>query len=100
MVLGEQQFGLPVHIRGERPQLPAQQALLKQLLLDPDRDRHAEGTEAARRERDTGLEQPLELEKRLVVERDPVDLVKDDAGLLQAAGDGVGRIVRIVAACA
>ena len=38
MVFGEQQLGVPVHVRGERAQLAAQQVLLKQFLLDPEGD--------------------------------------------------------------
>ena len=45
-----------------------------QLLLQPDRHRHAEALEARRREREVGLEQPLELAQRLFVERDVVEI--------------------------
>ncbi len=60
----------------ERPELVLQQAFLEQLLPQPQRHRHAEGAEAARREGEIGLEQALELQKRLVVEDDVVDLVE------------------------
>ncbi len=96
MVLGEQQLGVPVHVRGERPQLPAQQPLLKQLLLDPDRDGYAEGPKAARRERDIRFEQSLELEKRLVVERHAVDVARGDSGLIETVGNGAPRIAGVV----
>ena len=52
--------------------------------------------EAAGREREIGLEQPLELEERLVVERDMVDLAERDAALRQAIGERVMRETRIV----
>ena len=45
-----------------------------QLLLQPDGMRHEERPEAARRERQIGLEQALELQQRLVVEPDVVEL--------------------------
>ena len=61
-------------------QLLAQQRLLEQLLLQPQRHRHAEGAEAARREGEIGFEQPLELQERLVVEDDVVDVAELDAG--------------------
>jgi hypothetical protein len=73
MMLGEQQ---PVgrNILVELLQILAQQALLEQLFLEPERDRHLERAEAPRRERNIGLEQPLEFQERLVVEGDVVDL--------------------------
>ena len=62
--------------------LLAQQAFLEQLLPQPERDRHPERAKAARRERDIGLQQPLEFEERLVVEHDVVEAVGGDAGFL------------------
>ena len=47
--------------------------------------------EAARREREIGLEQPLELEERLVVEHDVVELAQPAAGLGQTIGDRARR---------
>ena len=41
----------------------------------PHRHGHAKAAKAARRERELGLEQPLEFQHRLVVERDEVELV-------------------------
>ena len=96
MVLGKQQFGVPIHVRGEASQFPAQQVLLKQLLLDPNRYRHGEGTEAPRRECHVGFEEPFELEERLVVEGNPVNVVECDAGFIETPSDGVGGIARVV----
>src|SRR5882757_4021169 len=59
MMLAEQQPA-GVEIFGKFPYLVAQQAFLKQLLLEPERDRHLERAKPARRQRDIGLEQPLE----------------------------------------
>ena len=46
VMLGEEQLGIPVEFGGERPQLAREQPLLKQFFLEPDRDRHAERSEA------------------------------------------------------
>src|SRR5262249_48090098 len=70
--------------------------LLKQLLLYPDRHRRPKEVEAAGRQRDEGLDQPLELEEGLVVERDEVELVHREARLRQAIGYGVGGIAAVV----
>ena len=78
MMLGEQQLVLPVEVRREFLQLAPQQILLKQLLANPDRDRRRERAEAARREGDVGFEQPLELQERLFVEDDIVDVGERD----------------------
>ncbi len=92
VMLGEQQaaldlFGVEAVGLGQLLELLAQQALLEQLLLEPHRHRHAERGEALGRERQIGLEQALELEERLVVERDVIDFVEADAGLAQAVRD-------------
>ena len=63
------------------PQLVGEQVPEEQLLPQPHRDRHAEGLEALGREREVGLEQPLELQERLVVEGDVVDLVERASAL-------------------
>ena len=74
VVLGKQQLGRPVMAGLDARELPGEAVLLEQLLLDPQRHRHLEGAKAARRERHVGLEQPLELQERLVVEGDVVEL--------------------------
>ena len=55
-----------------------EQRLLEQLLAQPQRQRHPERCEAARAIGEIGLEQPLELEKWLVVEDDAVDVLEPD----------------------
>ena len=77
-------------------QLVAQQLLLEQLLAQPQRHRHAEGAEAARREGEIGFEQPLEFQERLVVEHDVIDVVEPRSCRLQAIGDRVVRETGIV----
>ena len=57
--------------------------LLEQLLLEPLRHRRSEGRKAARSECDIGFDQTLELEERLVVEGDRVDVGKRHAGGLE-----------------
>ncbi len=86
----------PIVVRGKAFQLLAQQPLLKQLFLEPDRQRHAERGETPRREGEIGFEQPLELEERLVVEDDVIDVAGSDFGFVQAILDGVTRETRIV----
>jgi hypothetical protein len=48
----------------------------KQFLLEPQWQSHAERGKTARREGEIGLDQPFELRKRLLVERDIVKLVE------------------------
>jgi hypothetical protein len=95
VMLREQKLALPIESAIEGLQLVAQEPLLEQLLLQPERDRHAEGTKAPGSECKS-FEQPFELEERLVVERDMIDVGEADAGLGQAIGDGVMRETGIV----
>ena len=62
-----------------------------ELLLRPQRHELQERPEAARRVRQVGLQQALELQERLVVEADVVELLGRDAGLVEAVADGVDR---------
>ena len=98
MMLAEQQ-PLRVEILGEFLKLVAQQVLLKQLLPQPERDRHLEGAESARRKRDVGFQQPLEFEERLVVEHDVIELAGRNAGFCKAIGNGVVRKRGVVLSC-
>jgi hypothetical protein len=96
VMLAEQQPLVPVEVGLPVLHLIAQQRLLEQLLLQPQRHGHAEGLEAARRVGEVGLEQALELQERLVVEGDVVDVGQLDAGLVEAVLHGVLREARIV----
>ena len=69
---------------------------LKHLFAQPDRDRHLKGPQSPRGERDIGLQQPLELQKRLVVENDGVEIGKTAPRLLQAIVDRGERKAGIV----
>jgi len=73
-----------------------QQVLEEQLLPQPDRHRHGEAPEAARRKGEIRLQQALELEERLVVECDRVDAVQGRLPLAQAVRHGVPREPRVV----
>ena len=81
MVFAEQEPG-NVETFGKLFQLTLQQALLEQLLLQPERDRHAERAEAARCERNIGFQQSFEFQERLVVEHDVIEFVESCAGFL------------------
>src|SRR5258708_24987592 len=91
MMLAEQQPLLPVELRILGLERVGEQRLLKELLPQPQWQRHAKRREAARTVGEVGLQQALELDERLVVEHDPVDIPERDAGLAQAI---VGRAMR------
>ena len=96
MMLGEQQPVRPIEVGSVSLELPAQQVLLEQLLLEPERDGHAERRKAPGREGEIALQQPLELEEGLVVERHIIHLAQADPGRLEAIGDGRAGEARIV----
>jgi hypothetical protein len=77
-------------------ELAGEPFFLKQLFAQPDRDRHLKGPQSPRGERDIGLQQPLELQKRLVIENDGVEIGKTAARLFQAIFDRGERKARIV----
>src|SRR5205807_2473430 len=59
-------------------------AIHEELFLDPQGPRHPERSEAFWRHTQVGLEDPLELEQRLVVETDVGELRSADAAGLEA----------------
>jgi len=67
-----------------------------QLFADPQRHRHHVRTEAARRAGDIRGQQPLELDERLLVEGDVIQLCGGDARFAQAVLDSPCRKRRIV----
>src|SRR5208283_713094 len=96
-MLGEKQTAVPVNPPiGPRLQFVAQQALLEEFLLQPQRDGHLERAQTARREGDIGLEQTLELQERLVIEDDVVHLIETHAFLGQTIVDGMGGKAGVV----
>src|ERR1700682_5517646 len=96
MMLGKQQLVLPVKAGRLRLELFADQILLEQFLLEPQWQGHAERGEPARREGEIGLKQPLELDERLLVEHDVINLVELHAAFVEAIANGILRIARIL----
>lgn len=96
MMFGEQHLAHPVEILGEFLEFLGQQILLEQLFLQPHRNGGLERGKAPGRERHIGFEQALELQERLVVEDDEVDVVQAAAGLGQAILDGQPGKTRVV----
>src|SRR5262245_59709779 len=96
VVLGEEKLVLPVEVRRKFLQLAADDVLLKQLLAQPERDGQCERLIAARRKPNIGLQEPLELEKRLLVEHYVIDLIELAAFLLEAIRDRMSRKARIL----
>lgn len=72
-------------------QRPAQAAIGVELLLDPERAGLEERREAARGGLQVDLEDPLELEERLVVEADVRQILGFDSGLAEAVRDRARR---------
>src|SRR5262249_44769420 len=95
MVLGKQQ-PFQIDARPELLEFVAQQDFLEQFFLEPQRHRHAERTEAARRKGEIGLEQPIEFQERFVVEGDVIDLGDADAAGVKAIARGVMGKTRVV----
>ena len=62
-----------------------------ELLPHPQWHRLEKRPEAGRREGEVGLEDALELQKRLVVKADVIQVPRIKSGLFQAIRDGVGR---------
>lgn len=91
VMLGEQHRTRPDLRSRQFTEMPAQAALLKKLVLTPDGHRHPERAKAARHGRQVRFDQPLELQQRLVVEHDVIDVPHSATGFAQAIGDGVCR---------
>jgi hypothetical protein len=81
---------------GALAQLALDHVLLEQLLANPDRDRGRERAISVRRKPDIGLQQPLELEERFLVEHHIVDLFERNCRFSQAIGDRVPRKARVL----
>ena len=67
-----------------------------ELGLEPERHGHHERPEAARRIGQVGFHQPVELQERLVVEHDVIQLLGGQSGFLQAVVHRVLREVVVV----
>src|SRR4029453_2596527 len=59
-----------------------------ELVSQPQRHRHEVGPQSSRRGRGVGLEQAVELDERLLVETDQVQLAGLEVGFTQAVFDG------------
>src|SRR5882762_387650 len=96
MMLAEEKPIFPIVVRCKAFELLSQQPLLKQLFLDPNRQRHAKRAEPVRCERQIGFEQSIEFQERLVIKDDMVDLAELDPSLLEAIADRILRESRVV----
>src|SRR5690242_1552156 len=96
MFAKDEAFRQHLLLDAELRKLAREQILEEELLAQPERDRHAEALEPARRESEIALEQALELQKRLVVEGDEVDLRETHARLAQAVGKCLRGKMRVV----
>src|SRR5262245_45990053 len=96
VMLREQELFFPVDMPRELSQFVTQKRLLEQLLAQPQRDRHAERPKAGRRDREIGLQQAFELEERLVVEHDVVDVVQSGSRGLQTVAERMMREAGVV----
>ena len=97
VMLGEHQLAGDVDAGHVARQVVAQHLALEELLARPHGEGGGKGAKAARGERQVGLEQALELQERLVVEDDVVDVLQRDPAGLQAVFDRLGGEGRIVA---
>ena len=97
MMLGEHQLLVDVDLGHVPRQLVRQHLALEQLLARPHRKRGRKGAKAARRQGQVGLEQALELQERLVVEDDVVDVLERHPAGLEAVFDGLSGKGRVVA---
>jgi len=80
-------------------QAPVELAWRVQLLAQPQRHAHQEELEAPGGVGDIGLEQPVEFQQRLVVERDEIQLLGRDPALREAEVHGVlGEVVVVLLA--
>src|SRR5438270_3590140 len=87
MMFGEEQaIGQPIRA-GQFRQFIREQFFLKKLLLEPERNRHTEGAEAAWGKSEISFEQPFEFQERFVVECDLIDFIEIDPGFFETVMD-------------
>ena len=89
MVLRKKQLLFPVEGLVETFELFSEQSLLEQLLFQPDGHSHPKRIEAARRKCQVGFQKALELQKRLVIEYDVVDLFEGNTSLSETVRNRV-----------
>jgi hypothetical protein len=96
VVLREEQLLLVRSPAAERFQLVEQLLLLADLAPEPFRDRVLERIPALRREAEVRGNETLELQQRLLVEDDRVEVLELEVGVLEAPLRGVVRKARIL----
>jgi len=89
VVLREQQALHRLRFRIDPAQGLHQRRLLKQLVADPYRHGHGEGSEAARRHGEIGLQKPFEFHEGLLVEADVIHITQTQTGDVEDGADGV-----------
>ena len=100
VMLGEQQLAFPIEVR-DRTRAARRAAAASGTASPSSRAASpCERSGSPGRKREIGLEQPLELEERLVVEGDVVDLAERDAALAQAIARARDAGNRSRASCA
>ncbi len=77
-------------------QLPADQLRDEQFLLQPDRHRHLKRPERLGESRQISGQQPLEFQKRFIIEADTVQLLCGDARFFQTVLNGTFGEIRIM----
>ena len=95
VVLAELESLLPIDAILDLIEAAAQERLQEELLAQPKRNGESERLEPTRAEGEVGLDEPLELEERLVVERDNVDVLQAASRGLEAILDRPVREARV-----
>ena len=97
VMLGKQQPLFPVDFLAEMIlQRVTDDGFLEELFFEPYRKRRHKAAKPARCEGEVGLEQSLELQKRLVVENDMIDIGGLEPAFGETIIDGVRRKPRVV----
>src|SRR5262245_863174 len=95
-MLSEQQLTGDVLAGKEFAEQARQKILLKQLLANPERQRHPKRLKTDWRKREVGIEQSFELQERFVVEGDKVHAFPLGVRRLETEADRMLRKPRVV----
>src|SRR5690349_19106185 len=96
MMFAKKEPLFPIVVRRKAFELLSQQALLKQLFFDPNRQGHAKRAEPAGCERQIGFEQSFEFQERLIVKDDMIDLAELDSSFAETITHCILRESRVV----
>ena len=96
VMLGEEKLAVDLAAGRIGLQRLFQVGLLKQLVLDPKGDGHAERLEAARRIGKVGLQQALEFDERLFKEDNVVDAIQINLACVQTVLNGLAGKARVM----